>query len=82
MTVRTNHEAEHAMRFVKQTLAGPSPGDSPSVSMIMRRALQVYRQYLAAEMSRPYGLEAEYNAIRHDTVMPTRRQHKPVSHPS
>jgi hypothetical protein len=76
MTVRTDHEAQYALKFAKETLAGSMLGDSPSVSMIMRRALQVYRRYLASEMSTPCGLEAEYKAIRRDTIMPMIRKHR------
>lgn len=75
MTVRTDQEAEKALKYVKETLTGTTPGDVPSVSMIIRRSLQVYRRHLSAAVGRPSGVQTEYEAIREGTIMPRLRKH-------
>ena len=76
-TVRTDGEAEYALKFAKEALKGSIPGDVPSASMIIRRALALYRIRLASDMRSPDDLKAECTAIRHGSVMPKIRKHLP-----
>jgi hypothetical protein len=75
-TVRTDADAQNTLKLAKERLSGNIPGDIPSASMIVRRALQIYRRHLLSELHGPYGIEAEYNAIREGTIMPTIRKHR------
>jgi len=46
LAFRIDSEGEKALMYVKGALRGHLPGDVPSDSAIMRRALTIYRQHL------------------------------------
>lgn len=67
---RADDDAERTLEFAKQALTGETPADHPSVSMILRRALKIYRRHLDSALHSPLGLKIEHVAIREGTVMP------------
>lgn len=68
---RSDEASESTLKFAKDALSGEQPGDHPSVSMVIRRALRLYRGHLSNALHTPLGLKAEYAAIREGTIMPT-----------
>jgi hypothetical protein len=62
--LRVDPEGERALKRIRQILSRPSPStsahdklDVPSFSLIVRRSLKSYREYL--ETTTPWGVEAE-----------------------
>jgi hypothetical protein len=66
-------------------LAGQRIEDKPSVSSILRRALEVYTDHVRAISGDPHYLEREKAAVRAGSKLPTIRKNKEGSacqHPS
>ena len=73
--VRTDEAAERHLEFIRRTLTGDKPGDVPSQSAVVRRALAVY----AEQLQRREFLWGEFNKIREGTILPQRKRYAPRS---
>lgn len=71
--VRMDAHAELALTFLKKALAGGAAEDRPSISLIVRRALKNYRDYVATLLPNPNQLNDEKQAIREHSHLPRRR---------
>ena len=74
--VRTDETAERHLEFIQHTLTGDKPGDVPSQSAVVRRALAVYAERLQSRE----GVWGEHHKIREGTILPIRkryREHRP-----
>lgn len=69
--VRMDHEAEDTLKMARERLAGVEAHDRPSVSLIIRRALKVYRGHLLQTLGTPQGLRNEVAAVRFGARLPT-----------
>lgn len=72
--IRTDPETEAALKFAREVLQGDTPRDTPSVSLIARRALKLYRERLAAQIHNPEGLRYEKIAVRFGSRLPSIRR--------
>lgn len=70
--LRTDHEAEQALAFLKKTLASDVPGDHPSISLLVRRSLKVYRNWVTGLL--PSQLDREKEAVREHSLLPRRKK--------
>ena len=76
--LRTDHESERALIFLKQTLAGQAAHDRPSISLVMRRAIKLYRGHVSSLLGTPQGLDRERRAVRENSHLPYLRKKKPL----
>ena len=68
--VRTDSLAERHLKTLGEVLRGTSEADRVSVSMLMRRALAVYADHVAAVRETPALVAAEKLRVRQGTVLP------------
>jgi hypothetical protein len=75
--LRVDPEGERALKRIRQILSRPSPStlphgvpglDVPSFSLIVRRSLKSYREFL--ETTTPWGVEAERGLVRCNSHLP------------
>lgn len=66
--VRTDSEAEAALIWLKSALAGTSPTDRPSISLLVRRALKFYRGHVSSLLGTPEGLKYENLLVRQGSL--------------
>lgn len=76
--LRTDHESEAALDWLKGTLAGERPEDRPSISLLLRRAVKLYRAHVSSLLAAPQGLERERRAVRQNSRLPRIRKPLPV----
>lgn len=76
--LRTDHESEAALNWLKTTLAGERTEDRPSISLIARRALKLYRGHVSSLLGTPQGLDRERRAVRQGSRLPRLRKPLPV----
>jgi hypothetical protein len=72
--LRTDHESEAALNWLKATLAGDRVEDRPSISLVVRRALKLYRGHVSSLLGTPQGLDRERRAVRQDSRLPRLRK--------
>lgn len=80
--VRTDSTAEEHLKTLGEVLRGYEATDTVSVSMLMRRALTVYADHVAAVEATPALLEEEMERVREGSVIPSGHRtyaHKPLS---
>lgn len=75
--LRTDHESEQALAFLKKALAGDTPHDKPSISLVVRRSLKLYRDYVAGFVDYPAQLDHERKIVRMNSLLPRRRRSRP-----
>jgi hypothetical protein len=75
--LRVDPEGERALKRIRQILSRPSSStsphstpDYPSFSLIVRRSLKSYREFL--ETTTPWGVEAERGLVRCNSHLPTK----------
>ena len=67
---RSNLQSEQHLQTLGTYLAGVD-ADVPSVSMLLRRAVAVYRDHMRAIAANPPLLEAEKKKVREGTILPS-----------
>lgn len=73
---RIDPEGEWALKRIKQILSRPcstiphGPSDSPSFSLIVRRSLKHYREFLGTAV--PEDVEAERSSVREHSHLPVK----------
>lgn len=75
MCLRRNNETDAALHYLRGALTGSTPGDSPSYSMLVRRALAVYRAQIEKQ-AKVYDLGYEMARVREGTRMPVLHKQK------
>lgn len=78
--LRTDGESEAALVWLKATLAGQTPADRPSISLLIRRALKLYRGHVSSLLGTPQGLDHERRLVRQGSHLPTLR--RPTKRPT
>ena len=73
-TFRTDAAAEATLELAKERLAGTENHDRPSVSLIVRRALVLYRRHLAGLVGTPQGIRNEQTALWIGSRLPRLRK--------
>ncbi len=76
--LRTDRESEAALKWLKAALAGEAETDRPSISLVVRRALKLYRGHVSSLLGTPQGLDSERRAVRQDSRLPTIRKQFPL----
>jgi hypothetical protein len=81
---RIDRETKDTETFLKRLFTGPKATDAISTSMLFRRALAVYRQFVSGIQSDPKRLEAERGELTKNTTLPrqNRRTEAGVTNPS
>lgn len=75
---RTDHEGEAALHTLRAILRGHNEKDVTSVSLVLRRALEIYRDHVQAMTRNPLALANEKAAVRRHSTMPSgARRRKP-----
>jgi hypothetical protein len=73
--IRTDREADAALTFLKDILAGETAADRPSISLVVRRALKIYQRHVSSLLGTQY-LDSEKRAVRQGSRLP--RIRKPI----
>ncbi|ULA62992.1 MAG: hypothetical protein LZF86_90002 [Nitrospira sp.] len=73
--IRTDSETDTALTWLKSALAGTSPTDRPSISLLVRRALKLYRGHISSLLETPQGTKYELLLVRQGSRLPTLRKH-------
>lgn len=69
--IRFDHESDRALMGAAQCLRGTEPGDTVSVSLVVRRAIRRYREHL--DLAEPQTIEHEKRVVRERSRLPHRR---------
>lgn len=72
--VRTDGESEATLVWLRSALAGQAPADRPSISLLIRRALKLYRGHVSSLLGTPQGLDYERLLVRQGSYLPTIRK--------
>ncbi len=73
--VRLDAETELALEAIKQALSGKTPEDTLSVSMVVRRAVQHYWQWVQEHvLTDPHAMECEGLLLRLNSRIPHQKQ--------
>ena len=80
-TFRTDSPAEQRLSTLGEVLRGLEATDTVSVSMLLRRALAVYADHVAAVQATPAMYAEEMERVRQGSVIPSGRKnwaYKPI----
>ncbi len=87
--IRLDRDSDASLKFASvQLSSGINPKDRVSLSLIMRRCLCLYREYLLDRLSEPGSMDREREQVRKTSRMPTKwnrprvRKRRKVSHVS
>lgn len=69
LTFRRDAATDDTLLFLRKELSGTLPGDVPSHSMLVRRALALYRKEIE-RLSQVHDLGYEMNKVREGTRLP------------
>lgn len=69
MTFRRDAATDENLRYLRAELAGVVPGDVPSCSMLVRRALALYRSRVE-QLAKVHDLGHEMHRVREGTRLP------------
>lgn len=82
-TFRADVTTERTLKTLREWLAGVvAEGDVVSVSLLVRRAIEVYKSHVAALAQTPGALAYEKAAVRQNSHLPNRRKKKNPETPS
>ncbi len=76
LTLRRDSSCDDCLIYLRGTLAGVIPGDVPSHSMLVRRALQFYRSEVE-RLAKVHDLGREMARVREGSRLPV--IHKPFT---
>jgi hypothetical protein len=74
--VRLDSEADRNLAYLQRVLTGDDPRDVASISLVCRRALEIFRKYVSSLEDRP-SLQTERQKVRERSHVP--RIRKPSS---